>query len=260
MEWRFRVLQQLMVDLGLDKTKYLSVLDVGAGTGVVAAMIERTTQWRVDGVELNPRALECAYRGRGRMFLYDIREKRSEMVGRYDVVLLLDVLEHVEESVLFLEAAVAHLNPGGRLVINVPALPKLYGRYDRAVGHLRRYSRSDLISEAKQAGLQVECVRYWGLSLIPLLVARNSWLRWHSSTDSHPTHIVHRGFHAPWWLGKLLKLTMQVETLLLSSPPVGTSIIMAGVRSSNPLKIESSPVDKWHHKASALFDSMYHSV
>lgn len=68
----------------------------------------------------------------------------SEAPGRYDTVLYIDVLEHIEDDRAELERAVSLLRPGGHVIVLAPAHQALYSEFDRAVGHFRRYDASSL--------------------------------------------------------------------------------------------------------------------
>lgn len=75
----------------------------------------------------------------------------------YDVVLLLDVLEHVRDDEAFLQARVAtNVRAGGRLLVGVPTWPALYTAHDRGLGHVRRYRPRALRAMLDRAGLEVE--------------------------------------------------------------------------------------------------------
>lgn len=63
---------------------------------------------------------------------------------RFDSVLYLDVLEHIADDAAELRRAASHLRPGGHLIVLAPAHPFLFSPMDAAVGHHRRYTRSDL--------------------------------------------------------------------------------------------------------------------
>ena len=89
--------------------------------------------------------------------------------ARVDTILLVNVLEHIEGDEAFLRAA-ARCAPGGRLVAFVPAMPFLYGSFDRQAGHFRRYSRSGLDSVLAKAGLSVRALSYFNA------VGAASWL------------------------------------------------------------------------------------
>ncbi|MDH3217739.1 MAG: SAM-dependent methyltransferase, partial [Candidatus Krumholzibacteria bacterium] len=69
-------------------------------------------------------------------------------------------LEHVEEDVESLENLGKILAAPARVVIFVPAIPRLYGSLDRALGHYRRYSDQELRDKIQQAGLVLEHLRY----------------------------------------------------------------------------------------------------
>ena len=62
----------------------------------------------------------------------------------FDTVIYIDVLEHIEDDRGELEAAFALLRPGGRIVVLSPAYQFLYSEFDRAIGHFRRYTASQL--------------------------------------------------------------------------------------------------------------------
>jgi SAM-dependent methyltransferase len=79
---------------------------------------------------------------------------------KLDTAVLLNILEHVEEDVESLENLGKILAPPARVVIFVPAIPRLYGSLDRALGHYRRYSSEELRDKIQQAGLVLEHLRY----------------------------------------------------------------------------------------------------
>ncbi len=223
--WRGEVLRRALADAGAATGNALLALDVGCGSGVLASQIERLTAWTVDGTDLNLPALErCAAR-RGRSLYYDVTEQREELLGRYDAVVLFDVIEHVADTAPFLRSLLRHLKPGGLLLVNVPALPALTSEYDRAAGHLRRYTTRSLAAELEGLGLETRVLRYWGLSLVPLLIARKVML-----ARGGP-RTIDRGFRPPLAaLNAALVWLMRLETGLLHAPRLGTSVMYAGVK------------------------------
>jgi SAM-dependent methyltransferase len=91
-----------------------------------------------------------------------------ELVARqFDTIVCLNVLEHVENDLASLETMHALLEPGGRLVLLVPALSFLYGTIDRALGHYRRYTPRQLRSRFDQVGLALRHLEYFNLAGIP---------------------------------------------------------------------------------------------
>ncbi len=223
--WRMAALQRALADIGAATDAPLNALDVGCGSGVLASQLEAVTAWTTDGTDLNLGALErCAPR-RGRTLYYDVTEERTELIERYDVVVLFDVLEHLPDPRLLLRSSLRHLKPGGLVLVNVPALPSLTSAYDVAAGHLRRYTTASLVRELSGLDLDHRVARYWGFSLIPLLAARKL-----AVAGGGPTTI-QRGFQppSPAFNAALVGL-MRLETRLLREPPWGTSVLYAGVK------------------------------
>jgi glycosyltransferase involved in cell wall biosynthesis len=78
----------------------------------------------------------------------------------FDTVVCLNVLEHIEDHEGALQRLYDLLVPGGKLLLFVPADPKLYGTMDRQVGHFRRYTREELHRVIDAAGFAIDSIRY----------------------------------------------------------------------------------------------------
>jgi SAM-dependent methyltransferase len=78
----------------------------------------------------------------------------------YDTIVCLNVLEHIEDDVQALRNMRSLLKPGGRLLLYVPATPRIYCRIDSGVGHYRRYELSELRSKLLRAGFRVPHARH----------------------------------------------------------------------------------------------------
>jgi protein-L-isoaspartate O-methyltransferase len=63
---------------------------------------------------------------------------------RFDTILYIDVIEHIEKDSLELESISKHLSLGGHLIVLVPAYQFLFSEFDKAIGHYRRYDKSML--------------------------------------------------------------------------------------------------------------------
>lgn len=79
---------------------------------------------------------------------------------RVNAVVLINVLEHIKDDTHELRLIRAALEPGGVVAIFVPAHEWLYSRFDRRVGHFRRYSRATLATALSTAGFDVHEIRY----------------------------------------------------------------------------------------------------
>jgi SAM-dependent methyltransferase len=89
----------------------------------------------------------------------------------FDVVLALDVLEHLDDDSKGLREAVRLVKPKGLLLLTVPALPSLWGGQDVVSEHRRRYTKRSFVRLFKNAGLSEYHVRYFNTLLFPLVAA-----------------------------------------------------------------------------------------
>lgn len=154
----------------IQESRFLA--EIGCGSGLLQKEIEDRYSKAVTGFDLNELALRQNVSRISPIYCYDIHQRNPEFRGRFDLALLFDVLEHIEDESGFLQAVKFHLNQSGTLLINVPAHQFLYSDYDRAAGHVRRYSLNQLIKVAAENGFKVREATYWGLPLFPLLALR----------------------------------------------------------------------------------------
>ncbi len=88
-----------------------------------------------------------------------------------DVILLLDVLEHLADDGAALTTVRRKLRPGGAVVIAVPALRLLWSEHDVRHGHLRRYDKPLLAGALRAGGLRQERASYFNFFLFPAMAA-----------------------------------------------------------------------------------------
>ena len=101
----------------------------------------------------------------------------APLAGRFDTVICLNVLEHVEADLAALRRMRRALQPGGRAIVLVPRDQAIYGTLDKVLGHYRRYQAADLQELMTQAGFRFERAVYFNRA------ARPGW----------------------WWNGRILK-------------------------------------------------------
>lgn len=194
------------------------ILEAGCGTGGNLALL--AGHGRVDALEYDAQARAVAA-ARG---IADVREGALPgAIGfddhRYDLIALLDVLEHVEEDQASLAALRQRLASQGRLLVTVPAVPWLWSDHDVLHHHKRRYTHAGLVEVAQSAGLKVETSGYFNSLLFPLAVAQrlaHQLLRQQAPLDARP---------APW-LNRSLQQIFAAERHLLDrvSFPIGLSL------------------------------------
>jgi SAM-dependent methyltransferase len=201
----------------------LRLLELGCGTGNVLEALGEFGE--AVGQEAHP-DLAAAARAAG----LDVRPGAlpHDLVvpeGWADVVLLLDVVEHLDDPVAGLRTARRALAPGGWLVVTVPAYQWLWSAHDEALGHRRRYTRRRLAAEVSRAGFRVARVTYFNTLLLPAIAARRSWKR----ARGDRRHDLGR---PPALLNHLLERVFALERLTLprADLPFGASLLLLARR------------------------------
>jgi len=96
--------------------------------------------------------------------------------GYFDLVIMADVLEHVEDEFAAMTEIARALKPKGKLIMTVPAGMELWSYHDEDLGHYCRYSKKKLRQLLDFAGFGIKKCQYWNsISYLPLLVIRRLW-------------------------------------------------------------------------------------
>lgn len=146
--------------------------EIGCGNGLLQKDLEDQYGISAVGFELNEVALRMNVSRASPLYCYNIHDRKLEFQAYFDLLFLFDVLEHIEDESAFLQSIKFHLADRGTLLINVPAHEFFVSDYDRAAGHIRRYSASNLVRVVQANGFKVKALTYWGLPLVPLLLLR----------------------------------------------------------------------------------------
>jgi SAM-dependent methyltransferase len=152
---RARALRSILASHGVRHAS--SLLDYGCGDGFTGRVLaDALGAARLVGIDS---ALPVAERSeplnRGGTQV-TLRHLESVARERFPLILLLDVLEHIDDDVGVLRQLVqAHAAPRSTVLITVPAGPRLFGPHDQALGHRRRYHRGRIVEVARSAGLDV---------------------------------------------------------------------------------------------------------
>lgn len=173
-------------------------LDIGCGTGV---LLESYAAIRTKiGIELDPSSVLFA-QAKG----LDVRDAARlgcsdgaacgapwnlSSLGRFDLITMTDVLEHLRDDRAALAAAAGALTPGGYLLITVPALPWLWSGHDVVNHHYRRYTRQSLLKRVDRGLFEVLKLTYFSTFLLPGIVAARAISRARQSLGpaANPSH------------------------------------------------------------------------
>lgn len=142
------------------------ILEIGCGTGHNLPMLGQFGE--VDAIEIDAAAREMATRRLGKpVMAHPLPSLEGVADGAYDLVAILDVLEHVAEDKAALLGIASKLKPGGRILITVPAHPWMWSAHDVVNHHQRRYTRRTLKKVIADAGLRLDMLRWFNSLLFP---------------------------------------------------------------------------------------------
>jgi len=199
--WWFRGRREILsslIRIRLPLPSGARILEVGCGTGGNLAFLSSIGE--LDAVEFDGDARAIASEKSG------IAVKEGALPdgltvddGAYDLIALLDVLEHVKEDTESLANLSAKLSKTGRMLITVPAMPWLWSDHDERHHHHRRYTKSTLKTVVTNSGLEIVQIGYFNTILFPIAIIQRIVKRLiHSSPpdDMLPSPIINNLFFA----------------------------------------------------------------
>jgi SAM-dependent methyltransferase len=196
------------------------LLDVGCGTGGVLA--ELAAEGTVVGIDRDELALRfCRDRGLGAV----VRASALQLPfgdASFDVCVMMDVLEHLDDEGVLLREVRRLLRPGGVALISVPAFQALWSQHDVTFEHRRRYRRDQLEACVRAAGFEVQWSTYTNFFVFLPALAWRTLRRWTGIAPGARTDF----FTAPALLNRALVETYRWEAALISrrALPFGVSV------------------------------------
>ena len=154
-----------------------TVVDVGCGTGAnIAALADG---YRCVGIDTSAEAVELARQRfpEVRFLVGRAPEDLGELMQQADVLMLMDVLEHVDDDFAMFSQLAAAAEPGTHFLVTVPADESLWSEHDESFGHYRRYDRRRLESVWDGLPLRPLMVSYLNARLMPLVRLVRTWNR-----------------------------------------------------------------------------------
>ena len=150
---RLKALERIFLR-SVPRDQPLRVLDIGCGDGfIVRAFADMPWVVEAHGLDVHLAGDEISSMSDGKTKFFNAPDRLS---GRYDVIFLCDVLEHVPDDRAFLhQITIDHAAPGALFIITVPAWPFLFSSHDIFLQHHRRYSPKKLGLVIRDAGLKI---------------------------------------------------------------------------------------------------------
>ena len=201
--------------------KNARILEVGCGTGHNLEMLARFGT--VEATELNDKARELASRRLGREIKSAALPDLSMLPqATFDLVALLDVLEHISGDEEALQAIRSVMKPGGKLLVTVPGNPWMWSAHDVAHHHQRRYRKGQLRQVAQSAGLAVDFLSPFNTLLFPAVAGARiagKLIGRDSADDSMP----------PRPVNAILKSVFGLESSLIGRVPLPFGVSLVAV-------------------------------
>jgi SAM-dependent methyltransferase len=171
--WWYRARRDILADYIAREAKLPAsarILEIGCGTGHNLPMLARFGD--VDAIEIDEAARAIASERLGKpVGVAPLPALTGVERGAYDMVAVLDVVEHIEDDVAALKAMAECLKPGGCILIAVPAHQWMWSAHDVVNHHKRRYSKATLDAAIRKAGLRHNGLSWFNSLLFPAAVA-----------------------------------------------------------------------------------------
>lgn len=132
-----------------------NLLEFGAGTGFLAEIFRKEFKIETICIELDPK-LNAVIRNKK----FECFQFLKDSPHKYSAIYTSNVLEHIEDDEGILRELYERLKPGGVIGIYVPAHPILFSKMDKDIGHVRRYTKSDLKSKVLNSGFDINSLTY----------------------------------------------------------------------------------------------------
>lgn len=159
--WWFRSRERFVLnwlERALERDTGLRILDVGCGDGLLLPLLSRFG--RATGLEIDPAIVSDRTLEDWPIHLGPL-DQSFEPEEPLDLVVALDVLEHIEDDLSALSRAFELTAPGGQLVLTVPAFRSLWTAHDQLNRHCRRYRLLELVEKVQKVGYEVVDARYF---------------------------------------------------------------------------------------------------
>ncbi|MDD5163743.1 MAG: class I SAM-dependent methyltransferase [Candidatus ainarchaeum sp.] len=222
-DWNWWFVSRRAMMLKMIPKNAKTVFEIGAGTGKNLEVL-KNSGFSVEGLDVSQVCVDIAKKKGIR--LHKIGIENFDFRKKYDLILMMDFLEHIENDGKALEKAAGAIAKNGHLLVTVPAFQLLFGVHDKVHHHFRRYSMRELERLLESAGFEIEFISYWNaLLFVPSafvkIINKNTKKNWKKRQESNLTKL-------PGFFNSALITALKLENFLVGRKarlPFGTSIV-----------------------------------
>lgn len=156
----------------IELNENFKIIDVGCGTGMMLEAIKNTFSIDATGIDNSPEAIRFSKK-RGLNIILSSAEKIEQQTDSVDLIMALDLIEHIENDIASLKEFNRVLKKGGYAILTVPAFNCLMGAHDAINEHKRRYQLKELKNKIELTGFKIIKISYYNFLLfLPIIITK----------------------------------------------------------------------------------------
>jgi len=224
---RRKIIQKAINNLDLPRN--IRILDAGCGNGDNLSLL--STFGDLVAFEKNEYALKTAKSKKiGEIYKAELPDKLPNTVKtNFDLIVLLDVLEHIDDDSKSLTTVRKLMNNKGIILITVPAFQWLWSEHDVIHHHKRRYSKSELREKLDSSGFRIKYISYFNTLLFPFALVERIGQKIFSPSNPEILELPNNKINF------LLEKIFSLETIFMNkiSLPFGLSLVAIAEKKNN---------------------------
>ena len=224
---RRKIIQKAINNLDLPRN--IRILDAGCGNGDNLSLL--STFGDLVAFEKNEYALKTAKSKKiGEIYKAELPDKLPNTVKtNFDLIVLLDVLEHIDDDSKSLTTVRKLMNNKGIILITVPAFQWLWSEHDVIHHHKRRYSKSELREKLDSSGFRIKYISYFNTLLFPFALVERIGQKIFSSSNPEILELPNNKINF------LLEKIFSLEAIFMNkiSLPFGLSLVAIAEKKNN---------------------------